>query len=222
MEAYTKDLYQFLKGRENKSIATKQSQYMRNKFPFFGLMKDEIKMSFSEFESLNGKVRSEDSINFCRACTQYEEREMWYIGVDVLKKYKKKLVAEDLVFLKELIIKSDWWDIVDLVASNNIGSLVLNFPELKCEVQEWLYDENFWLRRTSIIYQLKYRDQTDVDFLFFACKYVAYEKEFFIRKAIGWALREYSKVNPEAVRLFIEKNNTILSTLSIREGSKYI
>jgi 3-methyladenine DNA glycosylase AlkD len=121
-----------------------------------------------------------------------------------------------------MIVKSDWWDIVDLLASNCIGTLCLNYPQLKSEVNSWIQNDNFWLRRTAIIYQLGYGAKTDEEILYKHILLTCDEKEFFIRKAIGWALRSYSKINPESVRRFIETNQDRLSNLSIKEGSKYL
>lgn len=222
LKSYVLDLYEFLKLNGNAEIALKQANYMRNRFPFIGLMRDDIKHLITEYETKNGKIKKGDTIFFAKECISYPERELWYIAINVLKKNKKHLISSDLDFIKQLIILGDWWDIVDLVSSHNVGTLVLQNPELKPIVQNWMYEDNFWLRRASIIYQLTYRLNTDAEFLFFVCKELAHEKEFFIRKAIGWALREYSKWNPVAVDIFIKENRTILSPLSIREGMKIL
>ena len=121
-----------------------------------------------------------------------------------------------------MIILSDWWDIVDVLAVHPIGSLCLNYPDLRIEVDSWIYHENYWIRRTTILYQLKYKDKTDEKTLYSHILKTCHESEFFIRKAIGWTLREYSKTNNDSVRDFINQNNEKLSGLSIREGSKYL
>ena len=222
LKKYTQDLYLFLKHHENKEIAQKQAQYMRNRFEFIGLMRDDIKRLRTDFESKNGKIKKEDSLHFCIECTKYAEREMLYVGFNALEGYKKFYKYEDLKILKKWVEQSDWWDIVDIIASHHLGELAMVSEEAKSEIQNWMLSPNFWLRRCAILYQLKYKQKTDAEFLFFVCKELAFEKEFFIRKAIGWALREYSKSNPNAVRAFIQENNSLLSPLSIKEGSKYL
>lgn len=222
LKKYTEDLYLFLKLHKNKEIALKQAQYMRNQFEFIGLMRDDIKRLRTDFESKNGKIKKEDSLHFCVECTKYTEREMWYVGFNTLEGYKKFYKYEDLKILKNWVEQSDWWDIVDIIASHHLGAIAMVSEEAKEEIQNWMYSHNFWLRRCAILFQLKYKQKTDAEFLFIICKALAHEKEFFIRKAIGWALREYSKTNPNAVRAFIQENLALLSPLSIKEGSKYL
>jgi 3-methyladenine DNA glycosylase AlkD len=211
-----------LKLHENKEIALKQAKYMRNRFEFIGLMRDDIKKLVSEFEAKHGKIAKKESFQFCIECTKYNEREMWYIGFKALEGYKKFYVKDDLEVLRQWVEKSDWWDIVDIIASHHLGAIAAQSNETRETIKGWIDEPNFWLRRCAIIFQLKYKKDTDTDFLFYICKELAHEKEFFIRKAIGWALREYSKTNPNAVHAFIQENLALLSPLSIKEGSKYL
>ena len=89
-------------------------------------------------------------------------------------------------------------------------------------LDKWITDENLWIRRSAILAHLKHKENMDQEKLFSYCIQCAHEKEFFIQKAIGWVLREYSKTQPEGVSNFIEENNELLSNLSIREGMKHI
>jgi 3-methyladenine DNA glycosylase AlkD len=222
MRIYVFNLYQNLKGLGDENIAEKQAKYMRYRFPFFGLMNTTRDRYWKEFQEIEGKLDENKVVEFARECIQYPEREMWYVASQVLKENKKKLKEEDLKFIKEMIVKSDWWDIVDLLASNCIGAICINLPEKRNEVNSWIRSENYWLRRTAIIYQLGYGLKTDEEVLYKNILLTCHEKEFFIRKAIGWALRSYSKINPESVRSFIEINQDKLSNLSIKEGRKYL
>lgn len=219
---YVTELYSFLKKNSNAEIAEKQSKYMRYRFPFIGLMNQERRDLWKEFQLENGKIPKEKSVDFAKACIKYSEREMWYIAAEVLKSNKKYLLPEDLDFIRKMLVASDWWDIVDTLASHNVGTLCLLYPELRPDVNAWIANDNFWLRRTSIIYQLGYKTKTDEKVLYRNIKQTMHEKEFFIRKAIGWALREYAKTNPLSVRSFIDENKNKLSPLSIKEGSKYL
>ncbi|MBL7788272.1 MAG: DNA alkylation repair protein [Chitinophagales bacterium] len=222
MRNYVANLYSFLKDLGDETISEKQSKYMRYRFPFFGLMNKTRDIYWKEYQEVAGKLDKNCMIEFATECIRYPEREMWYIASQVLKENKKRLRAQDLKFIKDMIVKSDWWDIVDLLASNCIGALCTKFPDLRNEVNSWIKSENFWLRRTAIIYQLGYGVKTHEEILYQHILQTCHEKEFFIRKAIGWALRSYSKVNPVSVRNFIEINQNKLSNLSVKEGSKYL
>ncbi len=222
MKTYTQNLHHFLSLLGDEVIAVKQSQYMRNRFPFIGLMKDQQTKYWKEYQEEFGKIELDQAVDFAKECIKYPEREMWYIATSSLIKHKKKLKAQDLEFINEYIVKSDWWDVVDIVSSNVLGTMCKNFPELRNEVNSWIENDNFWPRRAAIIYQLTYRNETNEEILYQHVLKTCHEKEFFIRKAIGWALREYSKHNKSSVKNFIEQNSNKLSKLSITEGSKYL
>jgi len=222
MKNYALKLHQYLNALGDEDIAERQSKYMRYRFPFFGLMNTTRTKYWKDFQENEGILSKQKFIEFAQYCIQYPEREMWYIAVQVIKENKKKLQPSDFDFIKMMLVKSDWWDIVDVLAVHAIGSLCMNFPELRQAVDAWIQDENFWLRRTALIYQLGYRKQTDEAVLYRHIMQVCHEKEFFIRKAIGWALREYSKYNPNSVIEFIESNRGKLSYLSIQEGEKHL
>jgi len=120
-----------------------------------------------------------------------------------------------------MLTTKPWWDTVDFVASNLVGALALKYPEIKdSHIKLWITSENIWLRRSSIIFQLKFKDLVDEDFLLKAIEANIEDEDFFIRKAIGWSLRQYSKFNPGFVRNVVASYN--LSNLSRREASKYI
>lgn len=222
IKSYCKSLYTYLHALGDEAIAIKQSKYMRNRFPFIGLMKENQVKYYNEFQAENGAINSENIIGFCRELISYPERELWYIASQTLVKNKKKLTEIDFPFIKEFIVKSDWWDVVDIISSNVVGTMAQNYPNIKSEVNSWIEDENFWLRRVAIIYQLTYRKNTDEKTLYAHILRTCHESEFFIRKAIGWSLREYSKHNKVSVQNFIDLNRDNLSPLSIREGSKYL
>jgi 3-methyladenine DNA glycosylase AlkD len=135
-------------------------------------------------------------------------------------KFIKKFPRDAIQFLEKLLTTKSWWDSVDSIAPL-AGEMARKYPELIDEtMNHWSVDDNFWLRRSAILFQLKYKQQTNEDLLYDYIVKNADSKEFFIQKAIGWALREYSKTNPESVKAFIEGNH--LAPLSIREGSKYL
>lgn len=222
LKSYTQSLHQFLSALGDETIAEKQSKYMRYRFPFIGLMKDNQVKYYKEFQLENGVVKAENAIEFAKELITYPERELWYIASQTLIKHKNQIEEKDFSFIKEYLVKSDWWDIVDITASNVVGIMAAKYPKIKSEVNSWIEDENFWLRRVAIIYQLGYRKNTDEKTLYSHILKTCHESEFFIRKAIGWALREYSKHNRDSVQKFIDLHSDKLSPLSIREGSKYL
>ncbi|MBK1637386.1 DNA alkylation repair protein, partial [Rhodovulum adriaticum] len=154
-------------------------------------------------------------------CWSLEEREFQYLACDYLKSMKKYLIEDDLPKLRELCETKPWWDTID-VLDQIIGSI--NFPSdyIDSEMLKWSTDENIWIRRVAIDHQRPRKEKTNTDLLERIIKNNLNQEEFFINKAIGWSLREYSKTNPDWVRKFIEENKGGLSKLSIREGSKYI
>jgi 3-methyladenine DNA glycosylase AlkD len=122
-----------------------------------------------------------------------------------------------------LITQKSWWDTVDYLAVNHLGTALQNDKKRQYSYSDQLINsQNVWLRRSAILFQLKYKERTDFDLLQAHILKTISESEFFIRKAAGWALREYSKTNPSAVRQFIQDYQGQLSRLTIREGSKYL
>jgi 3-methyladenine DNA glycosylase AlkD len=220
--SYTKALHAYLYALGDEVIADKQSKYMRYRFPFIGLMKEHQTKYYKEFQKENGKITTENTIEFCRELITYPERELWYIASQTLIKDKNKLADTDFPFIKEYIVRSDWWDVVDIISSNVVGTMAEKYPKVRNEVNSWIENDNFWLRRVAIIYQLTYRLRTDEKILYSHILKTCHDPEFFIRKAIGWALREYSKHNREFVQNFINLHSEKLSNLSIKEASKYL
>jgi 3-methyladenine DNA glycosylase AlkD len=158
--------------------------------------------------------------DFVTGLWKKDEREYHYTAITYTGKFIKKLPKDVISFLEKLITTKSWWDSVDSIAPL-VGELARRYPEIIEEnIDSWAVDDNFWLRRSAILFQLKYKQQTNEDLLYDYIVKNANSKEFFLQKAIGWALREYSKTNPVSVKAFIEGNE--LAPLSVREGSKYL
>jgi 3-methyladenine DNA glycosylase AlkD len=194
--------------------------YMKDKFDFFGIKspkrKEIISPYYKEFKALN-PGNQKNTINYLWS---KPERECQYTAMDFASKIEKKMDQSWLSFWIEKITDKSWWDTVDFIATHCIGPLLLNNNESEKLAWQWTENTNIWLQRTAIIYQLKYKSQTNARLLFDIISAQASNKEFFIKKASGWALREYSKTNPLAVSQFINQNRDILSTLTIKEGEK--
>ena len=150
-----------------------------------------------------------------------DEREFAYAALDLLGRNKKGMDEAFLVDVVEpLILTRSWWDTVDSLRSEAVGPLVARYPSLLSVIHRWATSDNRWLVRSAIIHQLGYNERTDVDLLFDLCRMHAHQTEFFIAKGIGWALRDYSYTDPDAVEEFIA--TTDLRPLSKREGMKAI
>jgi len=152
----------------------------------------------------------------------YDQREMQYVGIDLSRRLVKKQERHFISVLEELILKKSWWDTVDAL-SIDVGTHLLRFPELQPQITDhWITQNNFWLQRAAIIHQLMYKEKTNWDMLSDYILRVAHDKEFFLRKACGRALRQYSKTAPVRVQEFLIRYGDSLSGLTIREGSKYL
>lgn len=219
MNTRTIPIVEIFKENANEEYAKRMSAYMKNYFPFLGIPKPKrVELSKLFMQEKLQHTRIDWQLIF--DLYELNEREYQYLALEYLSKMQKHLVKADISKLEHLLIQKSWWDTVDSLASI-VGFVCIKYPELKKEVlQIWMISSNIWLKRVSIIFQLKYKTEVDTQFLAKAILANHLSKEFFIKKAIGWALRQYSKYNPDWVRKFISQNS--LSPLSIREGSKYL
>ena len=214
------DLITDLEENRNELLAESMSRYMQDKFRFLGIRGATRTEIYKKYFPDARKTKTIDW-DFVESCWNKEEREFQYVVVYYLKAMQKFLKREDISKLKYLIVTKSWWDTVDLLAKV-IGSLVIRIEGYDQIMLEWSKDSNIWLRRVAILYQLSLKDKVDEIILDKILVNNLGDNEFFINKAVGWALRDYSKYNPEWVREFIKKNKDNMANLSIREASKYI
>ncbi|MCL2174131.1 DNA alkylation repair protein [Candidatus Saccharibacteria bacterium] len=198
----------------------KMSAYMQNKFPFLGIPKPKLKELEKMFLSELKKSNDIDW-DFVDTCWKKDYREAQYIALDYLGTKAKKLAKDDLEKLKKLITTKSWWETVDTI-DEYVGEIVAKNPELEQEMISWSKDSDFWVRRVAINFQQKYKGKTNAELLEKIMVNNFGSSEFFINKAIGWSLRDYSKVNPTWVKDFLKKYNGKLDKLSIKEASKYL
>ncbi|EGF88362.1 DNA alkylation repair protein [Gemella haemolysans] len=210
-----------LENNRNELLAESMEKYMRDKFNFLGIRGPKRTELFKKYFPTARKTKEIDW-NFIETCWNKEEREFQYAVVYYLKAMQKFLKKGDISKLKYLVVTKSWWDTVDLL-SKIIGDVVNRNKELKTLMLEWSKKENnIWLRRVAILHQLSFKENVDKLLLETILEDNLSDGEFFINKAIGWALRDYSKVNPEWVRKFIEKNRSEMANLSLREAMKYL
>ena len=221
-------LHPFIKGLSavfetnlNEEAAIGMKAYMKDQFDYLGIKKPVRAGLEKSFRPAFRELSEEEWPMVIRQLWKMPFREYQYAAMELMRLRAKELNASHVPLLEEMIERKSWWDSVDFIASNLVGELLRRHPELRSElIARWTATGNFWFQRTCIIFQLKYGARTDKKLLFSLCTRYAAEKEFFLRKAIGWALRQYSKYDPESVRRYV--NRQPLSGLSLREASKYL
>jgi Predicted DNA alkylation repair enzyme len=221
MLTYAGQLADWLRQHANERNARSMEAYMRNRFPFLGL-KSPVRLQLTrEFWKEHGIPQGEELLQTVDELWQLPEREYQYTAMVLLDKHRRQADKDHIDRLEHLIVMNSWWDTVDLLAAQLAGFHLAKFTDLIAVYPDrWIRSDNMWLRRTALLYQLKYKGNTDQERLFHYIDLQKDEDEFFIRKAIGWALREYAKSNPDAVRRFV--NDTLLSSLSAKEALKHI
>ena len=218
------DKYIELKRRfeENKddNNAIQMSKYRRDQFKFYGIKAIKRKKIYKDLIRKE-KENKEIDWKLLDICFEDEHREFQYFVVDYLINLKKYLTFEDIPNLSKYIKEKQWWDTIDAL-SKVFGYITI----LDCRgddlMLKWSKNEDFWIRRVAILHQLGRKNKTNIKLLEKILINNFGSSEFFINKAIGWILRDYSKTNPDWVKNFIEENKDEMDKLSIREASKYI
>ncbi|MBK7167446.1 MAG: DNA alkylation repair protein [Candidatus Microthrix sp.] len=165
---------------------------------------------------------TDELIAFAAACWEEPEREFAYVACDVLRTQAPRLEPRHLDAVRSLLTARSWWDTIDPLATRTVGTMVRTNPELVGTMDRWVHSDDFWLARTAILHQLLFGEATDAQRLLSYCEARAGDDEFFIRKAIGWALRQYARVDPAAVRTFVVAHDGELSGLTKREALKHL
>ena len=218
---YVEELIQLYSRHIDLEYAAWSKNYMRNQFEFLGIRTPIRRKITKEFFKEFGIPTKENLPDVIFLLWEHPQREYQKAALDLLEKVKKTLTPEDMPWLSSLIVSKSWWDTVDELSPHIMGHMFKAYPELLSQyADKWIMDENFWLQRTAILYQLKYKNTTDEERVFRYILYRAESEEFFVQKAIGWALREYAKTNPSAVKEFVASNQ--LKPLSKREALKNI
>lgn len=213
------ELLENLKIVANPDDAVAMKTYMKNKFEFLGVKTPARRKLAKAF--FKQQTDSVIDWNFINEAWNNPYRELQYTALDYLETHKKLLIPSDLPRLKKLAQTKSWWDTIDFL-DRLVGSIIARFPETQEIILAWSCDEDIWLRRLAIDHQLLRKEETDTELLEKILVNNLGQTKFFINKAIGWALRDYSKTNPNWVRDFIERHRAEMATLSIREGSKYL
>lgn len=206
---------------DNPRVAGPMAAYMKHHFPFHGITsqhRTELLLPLLQKDTL---PLQGDVPTICQQLWQLPQREYAYAAMALMAKFVKRFTPEDYPWILNLITQRSWWDSVDHLAGNVLSTVVNRHPEsLWPHFEPLILSDDFWLNRTAIIVQLRSRENTDTDFLTAAILPHMENKEFFLRKAIGWSLRQYARHNPQWVIDFVHRHESSLSGLSKREALK--
>ncbi len=205
---------------QDKQKSVKMAQYMRNQFLFYGLQTPERKLLYKDLLKDEKKAKQIDW-EFLDQCYQDEHREFQYLVKDYLAQMKTFLTYDDIPKIFRFVKQKQWWDTIDGL-DRIIGDIGLRDSRVDHLMVQWSMDQDFWVRRIAIDHQLTRKEKTNTALLEQILVNNLGSDEFFINKAIGWSLREYSKTNSQWVKHFINQHKQEMNKLSIREASKYL
>jgi len=220
MNPYAKKLKAHLAAHADPIKAAPMKAYMRDQFEYLGIKSPELAELMKEFITANGLPDLAALDPVVRELWALPQREYQYAALGLIGKLEKQLPAEFIETIEYLITTKSWWDTVDSV-KGTVGSLFKRYPAVqKKYLARWRKSPNIWLRRTTILFQMGYKKETDFDLLCAIIRENLGSREFFINKAIGWALRQHARIDPEGVRRFVAE--TPLHPLSAREALKWL
>ncbi|MFG3171379.1 DNA alkylation repair protein [Streptomyces sp. NPDC048200] len=202
--------------------AASMRAYMKDIAPFLGLSTPDRRALSRTVLLDTTRPDERDCTALALRCWELPEREYQYFAVDYLRRHATRLSSEFLPVSRHLVATVSWWDTVDALAAHVVGGLVTAEPGLRSEMDAWIEDDDLWVARTALLHQLRHKGATDVERLFAYCVRRSGDTDFFIRKAIGWCLREYAKTDPQAVRDFVAAERERLAPLSVREALKNV
>ena len=202
----------------NPENAIPMAKYMKNLFSFYGIKAEQRRSIFKEVCKVNKEELKLNAREIAWKLFNNEFRELHYCGIEILIKYlKNNYQKDDINLIEKLLVTNSWWDSVDTISKFILGEYLIEFSDETVKViADFSNSKNMWLNRSVLLFQLGYKDKTNAEILFTECKKHSHSKEFFIQKAIGWALREYGSINPSLVINFV--NATQLKPLSKKEA----
>lgn len=220
--ALVAELVDAFEGARDPARAEPMRRYMRDQFEFLGIPTPVRRALQRPIFATSSALTQDGLLDTARTLWCRDEREYQYAACDLLIRFVRRLDATAMPTVEELITSKSWWDTVDALASRVAGPLVLRDRSLDALMDRWIISDDLWLARTAILHQLRWKEATDEARLFGMCLCRAADGDFFIRKAIGWALREYAKTSPDAVRTFVHEHADALSQLSRDEAMKHV
>lgn len=222
MHPYVTGLKALFEQNADPSQAPGMKKYMRDQFEYLGIKSPRLKELMKEYIAANGLPPVNELDIILRGLWSLPEREFQYAATSLLGRLEKQLPASIIKTMEYMIVTKSWWDTVDTISGGALGVHFQRYPEIREKyLAKWRKSENFWLRRACILFQLNYKGETDFDLLREIIRENLGSKEFFINKAIGWALRQYARTDPRAVKRFVKETKE-LNPLSRREAMKHL
>ena len=221
MHPYLIPISKTFKENANELYAVNAKAYLLHQFPFFGI-KSPVRRALSKTHYKTYPINSLHELEtIVKECWQFPEREYQYFALELIGFHQKLWTPEIISLIEYCLITKSWWETVDGICSEVLDKYFRIFPQqIKIITSRWNTSDNIWLQRCSIMFQRTFKKNTDTALLTSYILHCKNSKEFFVRKAIGWALRAYSKTNPEWVIEFVQQNE--LHPLSRREALKRI
>lgn len=217
---YLVEIKKHFEAHRNKLQGQPMAAYMKNKFQYLGIKAPQRKKLLSSFIKQYGKPNRQEIEGVIIGLWSLSFREYQYCALELSEKVLKKPKEDDIFIIEYMLEYKQWWDTVDFIASHHVGNLFKSFEAVKNHYfNKWVNSSDMWLNRAAILFQLSYKDETDTSLLSKAILPHINSSEFFHQKAIGWALRQYAKVNKGWVEDFI--NSYSLKPLSLREATKH-
>ncbi len=218
MQTYISELEKIFLENANEERAKQQAAYMKGKFAYYGLTSPRRRQLQKPFFAKQFLPTKEVAFQITKELWLKPQREFHYFSQELISKYQKQVDKKDIVFFEWMITHNSWWDTIDFIAPNLVGNYFNEFPvQRKTIIDKWLQSNNIWLQRSCLLFQLKYKTNTDSNFLSYCIENLIGSKEFFINKAIGWILRQYSRTDANWVIDFVE-NHPDMANLSQKEA----
>jgi len=219
--SYVKDIIEIFSEHANPKRAAQQKAYMRGQFEYFGLTSPARRELQQPILLKQYLPKKEEVYSIVKELWNQPQRELHYFAMELTWKYAKTFDKKDMDLFEYLVVRKSWWDTIDFISPKMMGHYFKMYPDQKLHyVDKWNSMDNIWLRRCGLIFQLHYKKDIDSELLSHTIKANLGSKEFFINKAIGWILRNYSRVNPEWVIQFADHHE--LSNLSRREALRLL
>jgi len=218
-EDYVRNIDDLFKRNQHPEDALEMKRYMQGKFDFYGIKAPIRRKLVQDYMKKNQRPAYADLSAVVKKFWECPQREHQYFASELVEKYRSDFDREIIDLLEFMIVNKPWWDTVDMIAKKLVGHYFKLYPGQRDKyIDKWISYDELWLQRTALLFQLGYKEETDVNLLFYIIQNLQDNEEFFIQKAIGWALRDYSKLEPEVVREFVDGRE--LSKFAYKEATK--